>query len=83
MFAALSDTNEAIMHASSAVDLYQRVCEAAVHGGRLKAASMCVPHEAAGDAKVVAAAGREADTLRDVQISIDGSAAIGRGQECI
>jgi PAS domain S-box-containing protein len=79
IFAALSDTNEAIMRASSAEDLYQRVCEAAVHGGRLKAASICVPREAAGDAKVMAAAGENADTLRDVQISIDSSTAIGRG----
>src|SRR5258708_23737449 len=40
MFAALSDTNEAIMRAGSPQDLYQRVCEAAVHGGRLMAASI-------------------------------------------
>src|ERR1700685_2245365 len=79
MFAALSDTNEAIMRVSSPEDLYQRVCEAAVHGGRLKAASICVPREASGDAKVVAVAGEDADSLRDVQISIDSSTAIGRG----
>jgi len=79
MFAALSDTNEAIMRVSSAEDLYQRVCEAAVHGGRLKAASLCVPHETSGDAKVVAAAGEGADALRDAQISIDSSTAVGRG----
>jgi two-component system, sensor histidine kinase and response regulator len=79
MFAALSDTNESIMRVSSAEDLYQRVCEAAVHGGRLKAASICVPHETSGDAKVVAAAGEGADALRDAQISIDSSTAVGRG----
>ena len=79
MFAALSDTNEAIMRVSSPEDLYQRVCEAAVHGGRLKAASICVPRETAGDAKIVAVAGEGADTVRDVQISIDSSTAIGRG----
>ena len=79
MFAALSDTNESIMRVSSAEDLYQRVCEAAVHGGRLKAASICVPHETSGDAKVVAAAGEGADALRDAKISIDSSTAVGRG----
>jgi PAS domain S-box-containing protein len=79
MFAALSDTNEAIMRVSSPEDLYQRVCEAAVHGGRLKAASICVPRETSGDAKVVAVAGEGADALRDVQISIDSSTAVGRG----
>ena len=79
MFAALSDTNEAIMRVSSPEELYQRVCEAAVHGGRLKAASICVPCGSSGDAKVVAAAGEGADRLRDVQISIDSSSALGRG----
>jgi PAS domain S-box-containing protein len=79
MFAALSDTNEAIMRVSSPEDLYQRVCEAAVHGGRLKAASICVPRETSGDAKIVAIAGEGAEALRDVQISIDSSTAIGRG----
>jgi PAS domain S-box-containing protein len=79
MFAALSDTNEAIMRVSSAEDLYQRVCEAAIHGGRLKAASICVPNETSGDAKVVAAAGEGADALRDARISIDSSTAVGRG----
>jgi two-component system, sensor histidine kinase and response regulator len=79
MFAALSDTNEAIMRVSSAEDLYRRVCEAAVHGGRLKAASICVPSETSGDAGVVAAAGEGADALRGVRISIDSSTAIGRG----
>src|SRR5271167_4784398 len=32
MFAALSDTNEAIMRAATPQDLYQRVCDAAVRG---------------------------------------------------
>ena len=61
-----------------------RICisacvEAAVHGGRLKAASICVPRETSGDARIVAIAGDGADTLRDVQISIDGSTADGPG----
>jgi PAS domain S-box-containing protein len=79
MFAALSDTNEAIMRVSSPEDLYQRVCEAAVHGGRLKAASICVPSETSLDAKIAAVVGESADRLRDVQISIDGSTELGRG----
>jgi PAS domain S-box-containing protein len=79
MFVALSDTNEAIMRVSSPEELYQRVCEAAVNGGRLKAASICVPYETSGDAKIVAVAGEGADTLRGVQISIDNSTPVGRG----
>jgi len=79
MFAALSDTNDAIMRVSSPEELFQRVCEAAVHGGRLKAASICVPSEESGTAKMVAVAGEGADAVRDVQISIDSSTAVGRG----
>jgi PAS domain S-box-containing protein len=79
MFAALSDTNEAIMRVSSQKDLYQRVCEAAVHGGRLLAASICVPGEHSADAQIVAVAGSGADQLRDVQLSSDGATPEGRG----
>jgi two-component system, sensor histidine kinase and response regulator len=79
MFAALSDTNEAIMRATSPEDLYQRVCEAAVHGGRLLAASICVPGERSADAQIVAVAGASAEKLRDVHLSIDGSTPEGRG----
>jgi PAS domain S-box-containing protein len=79
MFAALSDTNEAIMRVSSAEDLYQRVCEAAVHGGRLLAASICVPGEHSADATIAAVAGAGAERLRNVHMSIDGSTPEGRG----
>jgi PAS domain S-box-containing protein len=79
MFAALSDTNEAIMRVSSPEDLYQRVCEAAVHGGRLLAASICVPVEHSADAKIAAVAGAGAERLRNVHLSIDGATPEGRG----
>ncbi len=79
MFAALSDTNEAIMRVSSQKELYQRVCEAAVHGGRLLAASICVPSEHSADAQIVAVAGTGADQLRDVRLSVDGATPEGRG----
>jgi PAS domain S-box-containing protein len=79
MFAALSDTNEAIMRVASAEELYQRVCEAAVHGGRLLAASICVPGEHSGDAQIVAGAGVGADKLRNMRLSIDSGAPEGRG----
>jgi PAS domain S-box-containing protein len=79
MFAALSDTNEAIMRVASPEDLYQRVCEAAVHGGRLLAASICVPGERSADAQIVAVAGAGAEKLRDMRLSIDSSTPEGRG----
>ncbi|HEX3398601.1 MAG TPA: response regulator [Steroidobacteraceae bacterium] len=79
IFAALSDTNEAIMRVSSPEDLYQRVCEAAVHGGRLIAASVCVTPEHTTDAQIVAVAGSAAERFRDLQLSTDGSTPKGRG----
>ena len=36
MFAALSATNEAILRTGSQEELYQRVCDAAVYGGKFK-----------------------------------------------
>jgi PAS domain S-box-containing protein len=79
MFAALSDTNEAIMRVSSPEDLFQRVCEAAVHGGRLLAASICIPSEHSADARIIAVAGAGAEKLRGVRLSIDQSTPEGRG----
>jgi two-component system, sensor histidine kinase and response regulator len=78
MFAALSDTNEAIMRVTTPEDLYQRVCEAAVHGGRLLAASLCVVSENSKDAQIIAVAGAGADTLRDARLSVDASIPEGR-----
>jgi two-component system, sensor histidine kinase and response regulator len=73
MFAALSVTNEAIMRVDSPEALFQGVCEAAVRGGRLLAASVYVPGEPAQDARVAAAAGAGAEKLRDAHASIDGA----------
>ncbi len=51
MFAALSDTNEAIMRVATPQDLYQRVCEAAVRGGRLLGGQhLCARREFGGRA---------------------------------
>jgi PAS domain S-box-containing protein len=79
MFAALGDTNEAIMRVSTPEELFQRVCEAAVQGGKLLAASVCVPDAHSAAASVIAVAGASSEQLREVRLSIDGSAPEGRG----
>ncbi|HEY2145214.1 MAG TPA: response regulator [Steroidobacteraceae bacterium] len=79
MFAALSDTNEAIMRVATPEELFQRVCEAAVRGGQLLAASICTPDVDSASARVVAAAGESADELRAIPLSMDGAAPQGRG----
>ena len=43
MYAALGATNEAILRNSDQDALFQRVCEAAVHGGGLKSAAALLP----------------------------------------
>ena len=57
MFAALSATNEAIMRATTPADLYQRVCEAAVNGGKFLGASVWLPDAGAQLASIAAIAG--------------------------
>ncbi len=79
MFAALSATNEAIMRSSEPTDLYRDVCDAAVNGGKLLAASVCLPSASASDAHIAAAAGLGADQLKAARISLDASSEAGRG----
>jgi PAS domain S-box-containing protein len=80
MFAALSATNEAILRTTSPEDLYQQVCDAAVHGGKFRAAAIFLPDTAAAlDAHVVAIAGAGAERLRDLRISLDANDPAGRG----
>jgi two-component system sensor histidine kinase/response regulator len=78
MFAALSATNEAILRVETPNELYQKVCDAAVYGGKFLAASICIP-ENGFEAKVAAVAGYGADQLRSVRISVDAQTPEGQG----
>jgi two-component system, sensor histidine kinase and response regulator len=79
MFAALSDTNEAILHVRSPDELYQGVCDAAVHGGKFLGAAVCIPDVASAAAIVAAVTGPGSDRLRVLPISLDEATAEGRG----
>ena len=79
MYAALSATNEAIMRVSTQDELYQRVCDAAVHGGKFLGASICVPAPGTSLAKIAAVAGLHADQMRDIPISLDAHTLEGNG----
>jgi PAS domain S-box-containing protein len=79
MYAALSATNEAIMRASAPEDLYQRVCDAAVDGGKFLAATICLPCPGKNEARATAVAGPGAERLRDVPISLDPANPEGQG----
>jgi diguanylate cyclase (GGDEF)-like protein len=79
MFAALSATNEAILKTVAPEELFQRVCDAAVHGGGFKVASALLP-ENDGWLRFVAATGHDGKRpLADVRISIDPASVRGQG----
>ena len=78
MFAALSATNEAILRVETPNELYQKVCDAAVHGGKFLAASICIPEDGL-EAKIAAVTGLGADQLRAVRISVDATTPEGQG----
>jgi len=77
LYAALSATNEAILRARSVDMLYREVCDAAVNGGRLVAASVLVPDPASEWMRVAASTGPL--DLRDAKISRDAASAFGHG----
>jgi diguanylate cyclase (GGDEF)-like protein/PAS domain S-box-containing protein len=78
MFAALSASNEAILRAKSRQELFQWVCDAAVHGSHFSNCSILIP---AGDKWVRPAArtGMTAAVLADIRISVDENLPEGRG----
>ena len=79
MYAALSSTNDAILRVKSAEELYQRVCEAAVEGGKFLTTAVIIPDEVTGETRIAAAAGERADSLHRVGIALDDSTPEGRG----
>lgn len=80
LYAALSATNEAILRAKSQHDLYRRVCDAAVHGGKFRITVVLLP----GDdqwMQVVAVTGPDERYMREtIRLSIDPTVPEGRGQ---
>jgi diguanylate cyclase (GGDEF)-like protein len=78
MFAALSATNEAILKARSAEELYERVCEAAVAGGRFRSAAALFPDEN-DELKPVAFVGPRSIAPADFRISIRPDSPFGQG----
>src|ERR1700730_10556454 len=78
MFAALSATNEAILRATSEDELFQRVCDAAVFGGKLLGTGVLLAER--GDRlRFVAGAGVGTETLRGNTSSTDEHSDEGQG----
>lgn len=77
MYAMLNATNEAIVHSTSADELFARICRAAVEGGGFKGAAIVQPDDDGSAAALVSMAGPE--DLRRVRMSIDEATPEGRG----
>jgi diguanylate cyclase (GGDEF)-like protein len=78
MFAALSATNEGIMRAASEDELFRRVCDAAVFGGKLLGTCVLLAGRQ-HDMHFVAGAGACVDTLRATVSSTDEQSDEGQG----
>lgn len=79
MYAALSATNEAIMHAQTPEALFNDVCRAAVDAGELAAAHILFLNDDTGELDVMAMAGQGQDLTRRAVISVDPSRPEGLG----
>jgi two-component system sensor histidine kinase/response regulator len=79
MLAALSAANEAIFQTEAAEQLYQRVCEAVIVGGKYVAAAIFAPNHGHQNAFACAAAGVPANDLRVAHVSLNETTATGRG----
>ena len=81
LYAVLSATNEAILRARSAAELYQGVCEAATGSGVISIAGVMAPADGdPGLLRVIARSGTGAGiAVTDPRISVDASQPEGRG----
>jgi len=79
MFAALSATNEAILRTGVEEELFQRVCDAAVHGGGFKSAGALLV-ENDNWLRFVAVSGHDGKVpLNEIRISVDAASEFGQG----
>jgi len=79
MFGAISATNEAILRAKTEQDLYQRVCDAAVHSGKSIATVVLLAEEGSIWLKPVAGTGKSLDMIAQARFSIDPDDIYGNG----
>ncbi|HKS17731.1 MAG TPA: EAL domain-containing protein [Bradyrhizobium sp.] len=79
MFAALSATNEAILHSTSEQDLCQRVCDAAGRHGGFLGTAIFLAEEDTLRFRLAAAAGSIVHLIEKMQVSRDPSTPAGQG----
>ncbi len=79
MFGAISATNEAVLHARTDHDLYQRVCDAAVHSGKSFATVVLLAEPDTHWLEPVAGTGEALDLVTQTRFSTDPDNVYGRG----
>jgi diguanylate cyclase (GGDEF)-like protein len=79
MFGAITATNEAILRAKTEQDLYQRVCDAAVHSGKSAATVVLLSEPGSVWLKPVAGTGRIVEQILRTRHSIDPDNPYGNG----
>jgi diguanylate cyclase (GGDEF)-like protein len=79
MFGAISATNEAILRAKTEQDLYQRVCDAAVHSGKSIATVVLLAEEGSIWLKPAAGTGESLEQIISSRFSIDPGNVYGNG----
>jgi diguanylate cyclase (GGDEF)-like protein len=79
MFGAISATNEAILRAKTELELYQQVCDAAVHSGKSFATVALLAEPDSHWLKPVAGTGEAIDLITRTKFSIDPENPFGRG----
>ena len=79
MFGAISATNEAILRAKNEQELYQRVCDAAVHSGKSVATAVLLAEPGSTWLKPVAGTGESLHLITQTRFSIDPDNEYGKG----
>src|SRR3954470_753206 len=79
MFGAISATNEAILRAKTEQELYQRVCDAAVHAGKSVATVVLLAEPDSTWLKPVAGSGESLDLITRTRFSTDADNDYGKG----
>jgi diguanylate cyclase (GGDEF)-like protein len=79
MFGAISATNEAILRAKTEQELYQRVCDAAVHNGKSAATVVLLAEPDSIWLKPVAGTGAIVEQIMRAPFSIDAGNVYGTG----
>ena len=80
IYAVLSATNEALLRATTADELYQKVCEAAVESGKFLVMAVAIPDPDTGRIQIVATAGAQSRQLGgSIAISVADDTPHGQG----